>query len=328
MRDAYFPWLRGWDVAARLNQGPRHPQLPEKVERMICKALQGGYELYRYAQRRVRVQLAAAPPKPTTELVTHAETGIRVHVVYFAHIAAAANPDWETLVSAQLADVRDTGLAAAAATLDVVLQADGADAGALLSRTSELSLSLVPQAVVQIHRGNLFEYHGIRKARSRAWAAPGDGTGSVIMYHHSKGMVHSRDADRNRTAKNLMITRAVVLPWKRIAARFAAEPRVRRAAYAVAPAGIGWYNFWWARAEVLRKRPEPRPSQDRFDHECWLGLSTTEPAPGAVTKEWDYAGLKTWYTTDPHGSVSLCRKTWEAEVNTTTPADMMSKLCN
>lgn len=29
-------------------------------------------------------------------------------------------------------------------------------------------------------------------------------------------------------------------------------------------------NFWWARADWIRARPEPRPSRDRYDHERWL----------------------------------------------------------
>jgi hypothetical protein len=187
--------------------------------------------------------------------------GARISVVYFAFVSPAH--DWAGLVRAQLQDLVDLGLADHS-TVHVCLSMPEGDE-ALLERAVELAISVIPFAVIHRSPGNSFEYPGVLRFWQLGAADPSPH--HYVLYHHSKGMVNG--GQESRSLMNLRLTHSVVDPWRRLIAKFEAEPLLQRAGYAAAPGGWIWFNFFWGRASFIAELVRPIKTDRRHYYEDW-----------------------------------------------------------
>lgn len=188
--------------------------------------------------------------------------GARISVVYFAFVNSAH--DWASLVRAQLQDLVDLGLADHS-TVHVCLSMPAGD-DALLERAVQLAISVIPFAVIHCSPGNSFEYPGVLRFWQLGAADPSPH--HYVLYHHSKGMVNGGNQE-SRSVINLRLAHSVVDPWRRLIAKFEAEPLLQRAGYAAAPGGWIWLNFFWGRASFIADLVRPIQTDRRHYYEDW-----------------------------------------------------------
>jgi len=173
-------------------------------------------------------------------------------------------------------ELRDWGLADYASSIDLVLTRNKSRPAAdkeYLENARALCQDIIPKASVSVFAENTFEYRGIQKAWDLAKSIPEvDRLHHVVLYFHSKGMVFKYDNDtETRTRLNLRLTNTIIKPWKLVVRRFAFDPKMNRAGYAVSGRGWIWFNFWYARASYLSRLVKPiLKRDDRFYFEQHL----------------------------------------------------------
>jgi hypothetical protein len=248
--------------------------------------------------------------------------GIVLHIVFFAHVLPMDMLDRSLfLIREQLSELVDFGLAAhslaSGGSLCVVLNYNGS--GADVRHVEELGLAsalvsrIAPRARVSMFAENLHEYHGIKKAWDVAQHIPqAAASRHIVLYFHSKGLVFSRQADRNRSSGNVGLTRLVIKPWRQVLARFGSEPRLNKAGYAASRTGFIWMNWWYVRASYLQKVPVPKVLHPRYriQFETWLGTTTDAD----LGKNPMYMNSELMSFTDASDCLSLCYGNVSAEL--------------
>ena len=122
----------------------------------------------------------------TPSLRSTNDLNVSLHIVYFANLY---EQKWQRIVRLQLDELKQWGLAAFAKSITVVFTYDSSSLEAqrkflrrfhiklpAIADPSKDAIALVreivPQAVVEIHRGNEYEYRGIRAMWNKAQAIP------------------------------------------------------------------------------------------------------------------------------------------------------------
>lgn len=254
-----------------------------------------------------------------------------IHVVFFSFLAPAR--PWREVLSQQLYNVNASGLPAAAASFDIVLSAEAAatwlggggaaEAEQLLGAAAALLGAIVPTARVHLFYENRFEYDGLQRVWDVASTVPARSARQhLVLYFHGKGAVNDKVAG-SQSLGNALLTRIVVLQWRAIVRRFAADPAVDTAGVLATTEGSQWYNFWWARASYLHRGVAPAPQRNRFFFEHWLGLRAACSEPGSLQEGARTPPLPNWgatgevdfwgqgggcvFTEGPVASLSLCQ---------------------
>jgi len=247
--------------------------------------------------------LSSRPPSSALSS-TFVLNQMRVHVVYFGHLFKDL---WRDLISLQLAELEEFGLAEFATSIHVVLtrtHSDDVVDWAVLNQGKDLVLKTIPNAKVYLYNKNTFEYHGIRQVWSLAHSLANSSNlgADVILYFHTKSMVNNRPGEAQaRSEMNLKLTNAVIKPWRSIIHRFSIDPSIDRAGYVVAGHGWVWYNFFWARASYLRRLVRPLENPNRLYYEGWLGKID-------IGVNQMYNGEQVFEVADVKGALTLCPK--------------------
>jgi hypothetical protein len=262
---------------------------------------------------------ALATPALATPPVSTSAAPV-IHVVYFALIpsdrASHTTARWRSLISLQLSELNEWNISANAATIDVVLATPAhpdpfsPDPELLLHEAFALVRGILPGARVTRSPLNRFEYPGILALWELAqYAIPRqDAHNHVVLYFHSKEMINHKNAP-GRGFWNGRLSRVVVRDWRRIVARFAADPGVNKAGYHVSELGWVWWNFYWVRASYLLQLTRPTVSSYRHYYEFWLGQLKPYPPGQAFAfpeKVQDFSPLPRELYGDSHDSLGLC----------------------
>jgi hypothetical protein len=228
----------------------------------LAAGVAAGIALERFA-RGVRVlgvpqpgatsELVAAGMPPPSDLVGTAKQKMFIHVVFFAFVHGAPNVRRSLdLIHLQLGELRDWGLAAAATSVDVVLNGKmeyvfDASVERDLDAAAALIRSLVPRVRITKVPVNRFEYSGIRHVWDLAQEIPDkDAQSHVILYFHTKGLVFG-DQTRPRNSWNKLLMEEVVRPWPKLVKRFASDRRLNKAGLLAHGRGWLWNTFFWVR---------------------------------------------------------------------------------
>ena len=216
---------------------------------------------------------------------------LSVSVFYNAFIAHRF-PKWRLLLSAQLQNLVDNGLAAECALIVVCLSSDLDDANGpskssgVFTEATALVRTILPHALIFPAAANTFEYPGLFQMwqagqfLARAELEPDR---HLMLYFHSKGMVHGGEAARSREESELF--ERIIDPWRHVLHMFAVRPDIDRLGLS-ANMQMVWVNFFWARASVIARLVQPIVYQEhRFYFEHWLGaynaslanISTSDP---------------------------------------------------
>jgi len=207
-----------------------------------------------------------------------------IYIVYFAYLDVGTD-EWATsrakkLVSHQMQELKDIGLADAAKEIHLVFNAPENnafnDGSAMILDMAENDMrSILPDMIFHGHRGNAYEYEGIKRVWDIAKRIPSaEKHKSLVLYFHSKGMSNG-DKHANVRTPSKELSDIVIKPWKDIVARFESDEKINKAGYAASDTGFMWINFWWARASYLIHCPRPIITQERHHYEGWLGYRKT-----------------------------------------------------
>jgi hypothetical protein len=202
--------------------------------------------------------------------------GPEVHLIYFCNLGLPNTKRLVSLVKGQLGDVIGSKFLLSPSHflyLHFVLSAPKAIGVVNAEILRPLGVENHPQVVVRMSYENLFEYPGIEWVYSLAVKHPR----SIIGYFHSKGASHK--GVKGRHCQEVQLTRKVTCQWDRAVNMFQILPRIKICAATTSKHGLGWYNFWWARASHLAAQPEPVALPPRKWHwECWIGSVPAEPS--------------------------------------------------
>lgn len=233
-----------------------------------------------------------------------------IYIVYFAYLDVG-DKNWNTsrakdLVTLQLQELKDIGLADAAKEIHVVFaspkRSNFNNASSLrLNKAKKNIKAIIPKVTYHKVIGNTFEYGGIDRVWNIANDMPeSERQNSLILYFHSKGMSNG-PKNAVKTEENTNITNTVIKPWKDIVARFASDSKVNKAGYSASKEGYIWYNFWWARASYIVGCPRPILTDSRYYYEVWLGKRKTSEANNNAE------GKEAGEFKDPEDCLSLCK---------------------
>ena len=236
--------------------------------------------------------------------------GHYINIVYHAGINAD-NPQWRTIVSEQLTELRGCGLLNVSNALYVNLAVSGFGFNGSVAPLLDESERLVHQAlgghsagcrvVVSRVAVNQHEYPSIRLLRDLAHLY-NESSEALFLYFHTKGMFYHLGkpmlADSgHRTIDNVRMTSVVVTRnWEYVLEQFGALPQLSTAGLAAACSGFQWYNFFWARGAYLRRLVTPVPSDEPHYYERWSGMldpalvtnaSAGSAQEAALDFEWD-----------------------------------------
>jgi hypothetical protein len=243
---------------------------------------------------------------------------VAIYVVYFAHINLGDEP-WEgsrasKLISEQLTEAREWGLAEKAKKFDIVLTSPSKET---LKVAEKAVKEIIKKADVTTVEGNPHEQPGLLRVWEQARDIPEkDRTDSVILYFHSKGMMNG-DKSRVRTEANENMTREVIKPWESVAKRFKRDPLVNKAGFTAANDGFIWHNFWWARASYLIDSPRPAKVSRRHYYEDWLGRRVKNQSNHNNVGE-----EKGMFVTGAKNSLTLCVKGADGDLGLTVPGNV------
>jgi len=233
-----------------------------------------------------------------------------IYVVYFAYLDVG-DKNWNTsrakdLVTLQLKELKDVGLADAAKEVHVVYnspkRSNFNNASALrLGKATKNAKSIIPKLFIHKERGNAFEYPALSLVWDIANNIPeAERANSVILYFHSKGMSNG-SKEKVKTPENTELTDIVIKPWKDIVERFASDPAVNKAGHSASDTGFMWFNFWWARASYIVGCPRPILTERRHYYEDWVGRRKTSDANNNAE------GKETGELKGPADCLSLCK---------------------
>jgi hypothetical protein len=183
-----------------------------------------------------RIVRATNAPKNAAGLISaathHPALRHRVHVVYFTALNLARN--WSGMISSQLQEAIDSGLAEQADSFDVVLSCSKYkwilhNASAVLDEARSVVEELIPSANISSFDVDMFERYGLLKAWDVARAVPlAERHAHVVLYFHGKGMFfdHTEGFQPHRSAENEWLMAWIVNPWAFIVQRFAEDPLI------------------------------------------------------------------------------------------------------
>ena len=94
--------------------------------------------------------------------------------------------------------------------------------------------------------------------------------GSVVLYFHTKGMVH-HGRNTSRPVVESIVFNQTIVPWRKVLGILSSNATVTRVDAYPALAGFIWQNFFWARASYIQLVVEPIRTTQRQYYEDWLG---------------------------------------------------------
>mmetsp|Transcript_22965 Transcript_22965/g.38295 ORF Transcript_22965/g.38295 Transcript_22965/m.38295 type:complete len:357 (+) Transcript_22965:86-1156(+) len=205
---------------------------------------------------------------------------MNVYAVYFAYVHTARNR-WQELIQLQLDEFNCNGLVEKAKVFYVCLAIDHAEEtdetkAALARETVALVRGIIPNASIEISLENQFEYPGIRKTWDIAQSLPdNEVNNSIILYHHSKGMVFTYLGGFTgvRVPIDIKLSHATFDPWPQVLDMFGKHSHLNKVGCFPAEEGHVWFNLWYARASYLRTVINPTlHKSNRYYFETWLGM--------------------------------------------------------
>ncbi|GAB5357981.1 hypothetical protein AAMO2058_000420200 [Amorphochlora amoebiformis] len=160
---------------------------------------------------------------------------------------------------------------------------------------------LFPNATVNVHTDNQYEYWGINRVYEVSMESSGlyvnsnktskptnemisshkrDAENTYVLYFHDKGATHqAKVIPRVKTLHVLVLSQ-----WREILDTFMKDPSINKIGFLAGEHGLQWFNFWWVRASYISEtRMKPYNSEkagSRYYYEHWLGkegaLNSTE----------------------------------------------------
>ncbi|MBF7687103.1 hypothetical protein [Acinetobacter rathckeae] len=188
-------------------------------------------------------------------------------IVYGVYINP--NVNWKQLVKQQLQDIQKSGILKNAELHIIISNPNNVEN--LNAFFSTLSL---PISHIQIYFENKFEYWAI----NHLWHTVKTSENfQYVIYLHTKGMSYYKNS-RNRDEK--ILTYFLFHHWKNTVSILENNAQINKVGLfpSIDPlksdwGGWIWFNFWWAKAEYIKKVETPIESTDRYYYEHWLSLS-------------------------------------------------------
>jgi len=216
---------------------------------------------------------------PSTNALSHvfvnAGTLLKLHVVYFAYLH---KDTWTTLVPVQLNELNSFGITNFTNSILIILcteRNNPNETASVLSKASSMASKIIRGAMIETYSVNRYEYDGVHAV----WDSANSINSSkayrhIFLYFHSKGGFYKRDPlpSGERTTQNQVLTNTVIHNWVYVMRKFEEYPKLDLVAGFISKAHHPWFNFWYARATLLRLFPEPLVTSDRYYYEGWLGL--------------------------------------------------------
>lgn len=224
-----------------------------------------------------------------------------VFVFYFVFIPERFG-HWTWLVTAQLKDLKATGLLdvaslnviAATSSTSPTADEDMMSLGRIVKEIAGTSATVTP------HYENRYEYWGLHSMWEKAMSQnPQQRKDSVFLYMHSKGMVnHGNMTQAKRAATDGPLFKHVIEPWRDVLFRFKTVPQLEKAGFTITRGGYVYFNYIWVRSSYVTRLEAPieRPlvakpggggggmatmqNVTRYYYEHWIAHTTDEPPSG------------------------------------------------
>ncbi|GAB5357982.1 hypothetical protein AAMO2058_000420300 [Amorphochlora amoebiformis] len=216
---------------------------------------------------------------------------VHVHIVYFAW--ADDNGHYDHILVYNLNYLKGINLCGPSFPIKCSLHVElTADTKQKEEQMKFHIFRLFPNATVNVHTDNQYEYWGINRVYEVSRESSGlfvntedtsqpsnvildsyrhAAENTYVLYFHDKGATHS-----SRIIPALKTLHLLVLSqWKDILDTFMKDPSIHKIGFLAGDTGLEWFNFWWVRASYISEtRMKPYMSKeagDRWYYEGWLG---------------------------------------------------------
>ncbi len=185
----------------------------------------------------------------------------KIKIVYFAYLKPN---EWEPIVLEQLNSLKSSKLYDISDNIYISLCCNDTD---LKRLKQHIWAKYKKIQIINIFSQNHYEYPGLKAV----WDISNESDDSVILYFHTKGITSAQKyPDRHNIRR--FIFKNTVENYEEYVNEFNKNPDLDIGCIFPSEFGFSWYNFFWINSSYVKNYlPEPKPVQNRYFWERYIG---------------------------------------------------------